>query len=298
MRPSLAAGEVVFNTTLTGYQEVLTDPSYAGQIITFTNPHLGNYGVNLTDFEARRPFCRGVIARAVARRPSNRRAQAPLDDMLRRYGIPGHRWHRHPPPDPADPRHRRDAWRLRPGRRPRSRARCGGVRTGDRRHRSRRHRSRRRRRTRSARIGPFTIVAYDFGIKRTILRHLAGFGRVDVVPASTPAADVLAREPDGIFLSNGPGDPSEVPYAVEAIRGLLGEVPIFGICLGHQLLGRALGRRDGEAAVRASRRQPPGQGPHDRRHRDHQSEPQLRRGRIHTPGRGRADARQPQRRRV
>ena len=89
--------------------------------------------------------------------------------------------------------------------------------------------------------GPFTIVAYDFGIKRTILRHLAGFGQVEVVPASTSAADVLAREPAGVFLSNGPGDPSEVPYAVEAIRELLGEVPIFGICLGHQLLGRAMG---------------------------------------------------------
>jgi carbamoyl-phosphate synthase small subunit len=238
--PVLAAGEVVFNTTLTGYQEVLTDPSYAGQIITFTNPHLGNYGVNLTDFEARRPFCRGVIARAVARRPSNRRSQAPLNDMLRRYGIPGiggidtRRLTRlirdtGAMPGAFGPADDLAAVRAAAASEPGT-AGIDLVATV----------------TTPAPYtvgadGPFTIVAYDFGIKRTILRHLAGFGRVDVVPASTSAADVLAREPHGVFLSNGPGDPTEVPYAVDAIRGLLGEVPIFGICLGHQLLGRALG---------------------------------------------------------
>src|SRR5436190_21959755 len=88
--------------------------------------------------------------------------------------------------------------------------------------------------------GPFSVVAYDFGIKRTILRHLSTIATVEVVPASTPAADVLARQPDGVFLSNGPGDPAAVPYATEAIKGLLGEVPVFGICLGHQLLATAL----------------------------------------------------------
>ena len=118
--------------------------------------------------------------------------------------------------------------------------------------------------------GGFRIVAYDYGIKRTILRNLAGLGTVEVVPASTPAADVVARDPDGIFLSNGPGDPAEVAGAPEILGELLGTgIPIFGICLGNQLLGRALGGDDGQAAVRPPRRQPPGQGPHDRRHRDH-----------------------------
>ena len=235
-----ASGEVVFNTALSGYQEILTDPSYAGQVITFTNPHIGNYGVNATDFEARRLFCRGVVVRELSRRASNRRAEADLEAMLRRYGIPGitgvdtRRLTRliretgaipgaFGPADDIDTL--RTAAAAEPG--------TDGIDlvatvttldpytvVGD---------------------GPHAIVAYDFGIKRTILRRLAGLGRIDVVPASTSASDVLARRPDGVFLSNGPGDPAEVPYAVDAIRDLLGEVPVFGICLGHQLLGLALG---------------------------------------------------------
>ncbi len=235
----VASGEVVFNTVLTGYQEVITDPSYAGQIITFTNPHIGNYGVNATDFEARRPFCRGVIVRELARRASNRRAEGELDAMLVQHGIPGitgidtrrlTRLIRETGAIPgafgtADEETLRAAAEAEPG--------TTGIDLvadvtapepytveGD---------------------GPHRIVAYDFGIKRTILRHLSKLGTVEVVPASTSAADVLAREPDGVFLSNGPGDPAEVPYAVDAIAGLLGEVPVFGICLGHQLLGRAVG---------------------------------------------------------
>jgi carbamoyl-phosphate synthase small subunit len=235
----VAAGEVVFNTVLTGYQEVITDPSYAGQIITFTNPHIGNYGVNAVDSEARQPFCRGVIVRELARRPSNRRAEGDLDAMLGRHGIPGiagldtrrlTRLIRETGAMPgafgtADEATLRAAATAEPG--------TDGIDLvasvttaepyvveGD---------------------GPHRIVAYDFGIKRTILRHLARLGPVEVVPASTTAADVLARRPDGVFLSNGPGDPAEVPYAVEAIAGLLGEVPVFGICLGHQLLARAVG---------------------------------------------------------
>jgi len=237
----VASGEVVFNTVLSGYQEVITDPSYAGQIITFTSPHIGNYGVNRRDFESLRPFCRGVIVRELARRHSNQRAQAGLDEMLQRYGISGiggidtRRLTRVLRDTgamagafgTASEASLRAAAAAEPG--------TEGVDlvaevtteeayvVGDQSHATRR------------------IVAYDFGIKHTILRQLAALGVVHVVPASTPAADVLALRPDGVFLSNGPGDPSEAPYAVEAIRGLLGNVPVFGICLGHQLLGRALG---------------------------------------------------------
>ncbi len=241
----IATGEVVFNTVLSGYQEVITDPSYAGQIITFTYPHIGNCGVNVTDDESRRPFCRGVIVRDLARRHSNHRAEGGLGPMLSRAGVPGI--------GGIDTRRLtrliRDAGAM-PGafgtvREPEllaaARAEPGtdgvdlvaqvttatpytveGV-DGD-----------------DAQLRPL-VVAYDFGIKRTILRNLVGFARVEVVPASTTAADVLARRPDGVFLSNGPGDPATVPYAVDAIRGLLGAVPIFGICLGHQLLGLAIG---------------------------------------------------------
>ncbi|MGH9085743.1 MAG: glutamine-hydrolyzing carbamoyl-phosphate synthase small subunit [Acidimicrobiales bacterium] len=240
--PGGAAGEVVFNTVLTGYQEVLTDPSYAGQIITFTYPHIGNYGVNLADFEARRPFCRGVVVRDLARRRSSWRSEGDLDDQLRAYGVPGiagvdtrklTRRIREVGAIPGafgaldvvDEATLLAAAQAEPG--------TDGVdlvaqvtttvpyelRDGDR---------------------P-VVVAYDFGIKRTILRHLASWFDVEVVPASTSAADVLARQPAGVFLSNGPGDPAAVPYASAAIAELLGQVPIFGICLGHQLLGRALG---------------------------------------------------------
>ena len=237
-----ASGEVVFNTVLAGYQEVITDPSYAGQIITFTYPHIGNYGVNLADFEARRPFCRGVVVRELARRRSSWRSQADLDAQLRAYGIPGiagvdtRKLTRRirdvgaipgafGPVDVVDEATLLAAAKAEPG--------TDGVdlvaqvttpqpyRLGDGRR-------------------PL-VVAYDFGIKRTILRHLASWVDVEVVPAATSAADVLARDPAGVFLSNGPGDPEAVPYASEAIAGLLGNVPVFGICLGHQLLGRALG---------------------------------------------------------
>ncbi len=208
----VATGEVVFNTVLTGYQEVITDPSYAGQIITFTTPHIGNYGVNLTDFESRRIFCRGVIMREMARRRSNWRAQADLKDMLIAYGIPGiagidtRRLTRHIRDTgampgafgTADEATLRAAALAEPGTdgvdlvaqvttpQPYALGAEGGLR----------------------------VVAYDFGIKHTILRHLAGIARVEVVPAHTTAAAVLARKPDGVFLSNGPGDPAMSPYAV------------------------------------------------------------------------------------
>jgi carbamoyl-phosphate synthase small subunit len=235
-----AAGEVVFNTVLSGYQEVITDPSYAGQIITFTSTHIGNYGVNLTDFESRRPFCRGVVVRELARRRSNWRSEADLDGLLRRYGIPGIAG--------IDTRRLtrllRDTGAM-PGAfgtagestlRAAAAAEAGTdgidlvaqVTTPT-----------------SYTVGGGTarrrLVAYDFGIKHSILRSLSALGSVEVVPASTTAAEVLARRPHGVFLSNGPGDPAQVGYAVEAIRGLLGEVPVFGICLGHQLMSLAIG---------------------------------------------------------
>ena len=234
----VAAGEVVFNTVLSGYQEVITDPSYAGQIITFTYPHIGNYGVNDHDFESVRPFCRGIVVREMARRHSNQRAEDSLDAMLRRFGISGIAG--------IDTRRLtrvlRDTGAM-PGAfgtaseavlRGRASAEkgtdgvdlVGQVTTAE---------------PYTVGEGPRRIVAFDFGIKTTILRHLARLGTVEVVPATTSAADVLARRPHGVFLSNGPGDPAMAGQQVAAIEALLGEVPIFGICLGHQLLSRALG---------------------------------------------------------
>ena len=235
---AVTAGEVVFNTVLTGYQEVLTDPSYAGQIITFTYPHIGNYGVTAADDEARRPFCRGVVVRELARRSSSWRADGDLDALLRRTGVPGiagvdtRRLTRHIRDagampgayGTADEATLLAAARAEPG--------TDGV-------------------DLVAEVsttepytvgrGPRRVVAYDLGVKTTMLRRLGELATVEVVPASTPASEVLARDPDGVLISNGPGDPAEVGYVTDAIRGLLGEVPVFGICMGHQLLATALG---------------------------------------------------------
>ncbi len=237
-----AGGEVVFNTALSGYQEIVTDPSYAGQIVTFTYPHIGNYGVNPDDSESSRPSCAGVVVRDLARRPSNWRATGDLDGFLRDHGVPAitgidtRRLTRHlrtagaiPGAFGPDEQAARTTAAGTP-----STDGCDLVRVvstaepyfvGD----------------PDAR---FHVVAYDFGIKATILRRLAASGcRVEVVPGSTPAADVLARNPHGVFLSNGPGDPAAVGYAVDAVAALLGEVPILGVCLGHQIMGLAMGGR-------------------------------------------------------
>jgi carbamoyl-phosphate synthase small subunit len=234
----VTSGEVVFNTVLTGYQEVITDPSYAGQIISFTYPHIGNYGVTPADDESRRPFCRGVVVRELARRRSNWRAEADLDAFLARHGVAGiagvdtRRLTRHIRDagampgafGTADEATIKQAAVDEPGTDGIDLVRtvtCAAPYTvGD---------------------GPRRVVAYDLGIKSTILRHLGERATVEVVPAGTPAQEVLARRPDGVFLSNGPGDPAAVAGVPAAIGELLGEVPVFGICLGHQLLATALG---------------------------------------------------------
>lgn len=234
----ISSGEVVFNTTLTGYQEVLSDPSYAGQVVTFTYPHIGNYGTSPDDDEAPAPFCRGVVVRDLARRRSNWRSTEDLDGWLARHGLAGiagvdtRRLTRHIRDAGAMPgafgtaslEALADAAAAEPG--------TNGVdlvsvvSTAE---------------PYTWGSGPRRVVAYDFGIKRTILNHLATIATVEIVPASTPAAEVLARQPDGVFLSNGPGDPAAVLGAPATIGALLGEVPVFGICLGHQLLATALG---------------------------------------------------------
>ena len=245
----IAGGEVVFNTVLSGYQEVISDPSYAGQIITFTYPHIGNYGVTAADDEYRRPYCRGVVVRELARRRSNWRSTEDLDGWLTRQGVPGI--------GGIDTRrltrHIRDT-----GARPGAFGALGEAPDGSNVDEARllaaaqaepgtdgidlvAQVSTPQRYIVGSTDAPFRVVAYDFGIKTTILRHLAGLAQVTVVPAATTAEEVLALSPDGVFLSNGPGDPGVVPYAAEAIGGLIGEVPIFGICLGHQLLATALG---------------------------------------------------------
>ncbi len=219
----VVSGEVVFNTVLSGYQEVVTDPSYAGQIVTFTTPHIGNYG---------------LIVRQLARRTSNQRSEAPLEAMLARYGIAGL----------GGIDTRRLTRLLRD-----TGAMCGAYGTAD--EASLRAAAAAEPGTDGIDLvatvttasaytvghGGRTIVAYDFGLKHSILRDLAALGTVHVVPAATTADEVIALRPDGVFLSNGPGDPAEVGYAVEAIAALVGQVPVFGICLGHQLLGLALG---------------------------------------------------------
>jgi carbamoyl-phosphate synthase small subunit len=254
-------GEVVFNTGMTGYQEVMTDPSYRGQIVTFTYPELGNTGVNLEDEESSQPHVKGLIARNICDRPSNWRSTQSLPDYLKQHRIPGifgidtraltrrlrssgamnggisteildpaelllqvqeapsmagsnlvkevttptlYEWSE---PSPI-------AWEFGGG---------GSDSSGDQ--------------------PSLTVVALDFGVKRNILRRLASYGcRVIVVPADTSAEEILKHNPDGIFLSNGPGDPAAVTEGIATAKDLLtSQKPIFGICMGHQILGLSLG---------------------------------------------------------
>jgi carbamoyl-phosphate synthase small subunit len=248
-------GEVVFNTSMTGYQEILTDPSYRGQMICMTYPLIGNYGINLEDVESRRPWVSGFIVKVACPFPSSWRSRIPLDDYLREHrivgiqGIDTRALTRHLRDHGAqegiisteEPDGARLAERARalPGLIGRDLVTEVSVEAPH-----------------SWTEGPwdlargyttppasrFTVVAFDSGIKQNILRCLAGLGcDVQVVPADTGAAAVLERKPHGIFLSNGPGDPEAVPYLVETVRRLVGKAPIFGICLGNQILGLALG---------------------------------------------------------
>jgi carbamoyl-phosphate synthase small subunit len=261
-------GEVCFNTSMTGYQEVLTDPSYYGQIVAMTYPLIGNYGINAADEESARPQVSGFVIEELSELPSSWRSQTSLPDYLARHdicglqGIDTRSLTRHlrergamkacltttanlsvaealrlanegqgvvgmdfvqavttPAAYEWDPQGQQSGrWKL---------SRGGDGDAG----------------ARSA-LPPvkYRIVAYDYGLKRNILRRLRQHGfQVRVVPAATSAADVLALDPDGIFLSNGPGDPAALDYAHRSVRELLGKKPIFGICLGHQLLGYAFG---------------------------------------------------------
>ncbi|MDP9001976.1 MAG: glutamine-hydrolyzing carbamoyl-phosphate synthase small subunit [Myxococcota bacterium] len=250
-----AAGEAVFTTAMTGYQEILTDPSYHGQIVTMTAPEIGNVGVNADDSEAvgTKPSVAGFVVRDASPVASNWRSEQSLDAYLARHGVVGI----------TDVDTRALARRLRDRGSQNGAIGAGPVESL----------------LRVAREAPdmngldlvrfvtpkqpyswsegrgvwatspprspeHHVVVFDFGIKRNILRCLADSGcRLTVVPASATASDVLALRPDGVFLSNGPGDPAPVTYAIETIRGLLGRQPLFGICLGHQLLALALGAK-------------------------------------------------------
>ena len=236
----VATGEVVFNTVLAGYQEVITDPSYAGQIITFTYPHIGNYGTTALDDESLQPFCRGIVVREMARRRSNWRSDNDLDSFLNDCNVPGIAG--------VDTRrltrHIRDAGAM-------------PAAFGTASHDVLMEAAKTEKGTDGVDLvsqvttrepftvgdGPLRVVAYDYGIKRSIVGYLADItgATVTVVPGYTSADDVRAYDPHGVFLSNGPGDPVVCSAAVREIKRLVGEVPIFGICLGHQLLSTALG---------------------------------------------------------
>jgi carbamoyl-phosphate synthase small subunit len=262
-------GEVCFNTSMTGYQEILTDPSYRGQIVVMTYPEIGNYGINTEDVESGRPHLAGFIVRQWTRRASNFRATGELDAYLAEWGVVGlagidtralvrHIRNRGAmrgllstvdlddqglvakakaspglvgrdlvreviPSQPRDWQERLNPW-ARP-------ANAAGNGLAD------------------PAIHPANsarphVIALDYGMKWNIARHLAEMGcRVTILPGTASADDILARQPDGVFLSNGPGDPEPLSYAIDAIRGLLGKTPVFGICLGHQLLSLACGAK-------------------------------------------------------
>jgi carbamoyl-phosphate synthase small subunit len=258
--PVERVGEVVFNTSLTGYQEIFTDPSYAGQIVVLTNPQIGNYGTSPSDAESARPYIEGLVVREFSPISSNWRSTEVADEYLERNGIPviadvdtravvRHlRAHgvmrgclstevRDPEALVAKARAHRTmegtdlASMVSTARAYEWTAQDPRNGTGD-------------TLLPEANAGgePLHVVAYDFGIKQNILRMLTRENcRVTVVPARTPAEDVLAMQPDGVFFSNGPGDPEPLGYAQETIRALQGKTPLFGICLGHQLFGLALG---------------------------------------------------------
>ncbi|HEY1140427.1 MAG TPA: glutamine-hydrolyzing carbamoyl-phosphate synthase small subunit [Lysobacter sp.] len=256
--PGLSVGEVVFNTAITGYQEILTDPSYARQIVTLTYPHVGNTGMTEQDDEAHQVWASGLIVRNVPRRPSNWRSQVSMPEWLARRGIVAI----------SDIDTRKLTRLLRDTGAQNGALMAGEIDVDKALEAARKFPGLKGMDLAKVVTTPtayewqdgqldldnnvfvhadakFHVVAYDFGVKHNILRMLAERGcRVSVVPAQTSAADVLAMNPDGVFLSNGPGDPEPCDYAIDAIREFVDrKVPTFGICLGHQLLGLASGAK-------------------------------------------------------
>lgn len=249
--------EIVFNTSMSGYQEIITDPSYCGQMVVMTYPLIGNYGVNPEDFESDRPHLSGFIIKELSRIQSNWRSRESLEDYLLKnkvFGIQGidtralTRRIREKgaqqailSTDTSNPQELVEKARKSPGLIGRDLVKevtCKKaydwnestwiIKSGQ-------------TQLEEVKDRPYKVLVYDFGVKRNILRKLTQAGcKVKVVPANTPANEVLATNPDGIFLSNGPGDPAAVPYAIENVKALLGKAPVFGICLGHQILSLAL----------------------------------------------------------
>ncbi len=239
----IATGEIVFNTAMTGYQEIATDPSYAGQVVVMTAPHIGNYGTSRLDDQAPVPHCAGFVVRAMARVASNWRSEGSFAGWLADHGVIAL----------SDVDTRRLTRHIRDHGAMPAALGTDGMAADLVAAAAAAPRMEGRDLTRLVTtdvpyvVGPegtarMRVVAYDFGIKRDILARLTGHGaEVHVVPATTPAEDVLQLDPAGVFLSNGPGDPEPLTAAVAAVRRLLGKVPIFGICLGQQVLGLALG---------------------------------------------------------
>ncbi len=261
-------GEVVFNTSMAGYQEILTDPSYAGQMVTMTYPLIGNYGINEADFESVAPRAAGFIIKELSHIPSNWRSQMTLDQFLIEHhivgiqGIDTRALTRHIRDAGAqqgiissvdlDPRSLTKKVQSAPGLVGRDLVKevtCSKAYTWNEGYWNWEYNPQAPPETPSATFYPylpkkasFKVAAYDYGIKHNILRGLVSTGcEVTIYPADTPAEDILKTAPDGIFLSNGPGDPAAVPYAIENVKKMIGQKPIFGICLGHQILGLALG---------------------------------------------------------
>jgi carbamoyl-phosphate synthase small subunit len=258
-----AVFELVFNTSMTGYQEILSDPSYRGQGVLFTASHIGNVGINREDHESGAPQVSAAVVRSLSPVVSNWRASATLSDWLEQHSIPGitgvdTRWLTRKLRDggtqkaalstrgtaPEKLSKMIQEWPGLDGRDMVKEVTCAEMYhwAGDPGEKWISKSDTRYSGYRRSTI-EYRIVAYDFGLKRNILRHLASYGaNVTVVPADMTAGDVLALDPDGVFLSNGPGDPAGLPYAVETVRELVESgIPVFGICLGHQLIGRALG---------------------------------------------------------